>query len=206
MRVTTAFNKMLGIVGATVVSASCSPVGMIVGLRRRRCRPVCPCGWKGRAVYDRSIRRWRHLDLGAVKLFRGSRDPSCPLPALRSGAHRGGALGPSSRSSHSGLRRRRRLARPRLPPLTNPRRRRALANPAHPPRGRALRRRPRTLQLQPGRTQQQDPLDQPPRLRPPQRHRRHRHDLPLLQRTDHHPAHTKVRRTRKTVTALPQRA
>ncbi len=30
---------------------------------------MCPCGWKGRAVYDRSIRRWRHLDLGAAKLW-----------------------------------------------------------------------------------------------------------------------------------------
>ena len=66
MRVTTAFNKMLGIVGATVVSVSFSPVGMIVGLRRRRsrrglwpfaggqvtvmvrvCQPVAPSGAGG---------------------------------------------------------------------------------------------------------------------------------------------------------------
>lgn len=30
---------------------------------------MCPCGWKTQAVYDRSTRRWRPLDLGAVKRF-----------------------------------------------------------------------------------------------------------------------------------------
>jgi hypothetical protein len=44
------------------------------------------------------------------------------------------------------------------------------------------------VQQQTRRTQQQDPADQPARLRPPQPRRRHRHDLPLLQRTDHHAA------------------
>ena len=69
MRVTTAFNKLLAIPGATIASVVFCPEGVIVGLRRRSRRPVCPCGWKGRAVYDRSTRRWRHLDLGASKLF-----------------------------------------------------------------------------------------------------------------------------------------
>ena len=69
MRVTTAFNKMLEIPGATVTSVEFTPEGVVVGLRRRQRRPVCPCGWRGRAVYDRSTRRWRHLDLGATKLF-----------------------------------------------------------------------------------------------------------------------------------------
>jgi transposase len=69
VRVTTAFNLMLAIPGAWVASVVFTPEGMVVGLRRRRRRPVCPCGWKGRAVYDRSTRRWRHLDLGAVKLY-----------------------------------------------------------------------------------------------------------------------------------------
>ncbi len=69
MRVTTAFNKLLAIVGASVVSVTFAPEGVVVGLRRRRRRPVCPCGWKGRAIHDRSTRRWRHLDLGASKLF-----------------------------------------------------------------------------------------------------------------------------------------
>lgn len=69
MRVTTAFNKLLAVPGAGVVSVTFSPDGVVVGLRRRRGRPVCPCGWKGRAIYDRSTRRWRHLDLAASKLF-----------------------------------------------------------------------------------------------------------------------------------------
>lgn len=69
MRVTTAFNKMLAVPGAWVASVCFAPEGVIVELRRRRRRPICPCGWKGRSVHDRSTRRWRHLDLGAVKLF-----------------------------------------------------------------------------------------------------------------------------------------
>jgi transposase len=69
VRVTTAFNRLLAIVGASVVSVAFAPEGVVVGLRRRRRRPVCPCGWKGRAVYDRSTRRWRHLDLAATKLW-----------------------------------------------------------------------------------------------------------------------------------------
>ena len=69
MRVSTAFNKMLGIVGASVTSVTFTPAGIVVGLRRRRQRPVCPCGWKGRGCYDRTVRRWRHLDLAGSKLY-----------------------------------------------------------------------------------------------------------------------------------------
>jgi transposase len=69
VRVSTAFNKMLGIVGATVAAVTFTPAGIVVGLRRRRTRLVCPCGWTTRAVYDRSTRRWRHLDLAGSKLW-----------------------------------------------------------------------------------------------------------------------------------------
>jgi transposase len=69
VRVTTAFNKILALVGAAVVAVSFTPEGVVVGIRNRQRRPRCPCGWRGRAVYDRSTRRWRHLDLGATKLF-----------------------------------------------------------------------------------------------------------------------------------------
>lgn len=69
MRVTTAFNRILALVGATVASVTFAPEGIVVGLRRRRTKLVCPCGWKTRSVHDRSIRRWRHLDLGASKLW-----------------------------------------------------------------------------------------------------------------------------------------
>ena len=69
MRVTTAFNKMLSVPSATVASVEFAPEGVVVGLRRRRCRPRCPCGWRASGVYDSSVRRWRHLDLGASKLW-----------------------------------------------------------------------------------------------------------------------------------------
>jgi transposase len=50
MRVSTAFNTMLGIPGATVVAVRFEPTCVVVRLRRRERRPICPCGWKGRAV------------------------------------------------------------------------------------------------------------------------------------------------------------
>jgi transposase len=69
VRATTAFNKMLAIPGADVTGVQFSPTGIVVVLRRRGRRLRCPCGWSTRAVYDRSTRRWRHLDLGAARLF-----------------------------------------------------------------------------------------------------------------------------------------
>jgi transposase len=69
MRVTTAFNKMLGLVGASVASVTFSPEGIVIGLRRRRVKHRCPCGRATWAIYDRSVRRWRHLDLGATRCF-----------------------------------------------------------------------------------------------------------------------------------------
>jgi len=69
MRVTTAFNRMLSIPGASVASVEFTPEGLVVGLRRRSRRLTCPCGWSTRATYDRATRRWRHLDLGACRLF-----------------------------------------------------------------------------------------------------------------------------------------
>lgn len=69
MRVSTAFNTMLAIAGAVVCAVRFEPHAVVVHLRQRRRRPVCPCGWTGRAIYDRSVRRWRHLDLGGSRLF-----------------------------------------------------------------------------------------------------------------------------------------
>ena len=69
MRVSTAFNKMLGIEGASVAGVTFAPEGVVVSLRRRRCKLVCPCGWKTWASYDRRRRRWRHVDLGGTKLW-----------------------------------------------------------------------------------------------------------------------------------------
>jgi transposase len=41
----------------------------VIQLRLRRRRLHCPCGYETRASYDRSVRRWRHLDLGACRLL-----------------------------------------------------------------------------------------------------------------------------------------
>ena len=69
MRVTTAFNKMLAIVGASVAAVAFTPQGIVVSLRPRRAKHRCACGWKTWSIYDRSLRRWRHLDLGATRCF-----------------------------------------------------------------------------------------------------------------------------------------
>jgi transposase len=69
VRATTAFNKMLAIPGASVVGVTFTTTGIVVSLRRRARRLTCPCGWSTAAVYDRSTRRWRHLDLGAARLY-----------------------------------------------------------------------------------------------------------------------------------------
>jgi transposase len=69
VRVSTAFNKMLAIVGASVAGVTFCPEGVVVSLRRRRAKHCCPCGWKTWSVYDRHLRRWRHLDLGTARCF-----------------------------------------------------------------------------------------------------------------------------------------
>jgi transposase len=69
VRATTAFNKMLAIPGAHVTGVRFTTEGIVVDLARRSKRLRCPCGWATRAVYDRSERSWRGLDLGGSKLF-----------------------------------------------------------------------------------------------------------------------------------------
>ena len=69
MRATTAFNKMLAIPGAHVTGVVFTPTGIVVDLGRRAKRLRCPCGWSTRAVYDRSRRSWRGLDMGTAKVF-----------------------------------------------------------------------------------------------------------------------------------------
>lgn len=69
MRVSTAFNRMLAIPGAWVDSVGFTPEGVVVGLRRRGRLLRCPCGYRSAARYDSSRRRWRHLDVGACRLW-----------------------------------------------------------------------------------------------------------------------------------------
>jgi transposase len=69
MRATTAFNRIIAIDGVVVEGVSFTPEGVVVRIRRRKRVHQCPCGFATSTHYDRSTRRWRHLDLGAAKCF-----------------------------------------------------------------------------------------------------------------------------------------
>jgi transposase len=69
VRLTTAFNRLLQLPGASVESVAFTDRGLIIGLRRRRRRMLCPCSRTVRARYDTSRRRWRHLDFGACQVW-----------------------------------------------------------------------------------------------------------------------------------------
>jgi transposase len=69
VRVTTAFNRVLGLPGAWVTSVAFTDAGIVIGIRARSRRHRCPCGWSTAARYDVSRRRWRHLDMGATRLW-----------------------------------------------------------------------------------------------------------------------------------------
>ena len=68
MRVTTAFNRMLGLPGAWVRDVEFGERAVIVTVALRRKRPVCSgCGAGGLPIKDHRTKRWRHLDLGGVR-------------------------------------------------------------------------------------------------------------------------------------------
>ncbi len=68
VRVTTAFNRLLRLPGASVTDVSFAPEGVVVTVRLRRRRRVCSgCGQVGGALHDYRPKRWRHLDLGACR-------------------------------------------------------------------------------------------------------------------------------------------
>jgi transposase len=69
MRVSTAFNRLLRLPGASVIGVSFGAEGVIVTVRLRRRRRVCSrCGQAGRLpIHGRRVKRWRHLDLGAQR-------------------------------------------------------------------------------------------------------------------------------------------
>ena len=65
MRVTTAYNRMLGLPGAWVRDVAFGAEGMIVTVCLRRKRPLCAgCGASGLPIKDHRVKRWRHLDVG----------------------------------------------------------------------------------------------------------------------------------------------
>ena len=62
MRVTTAFNRMLAIPGASVAGVTFGPQGVVVALGQSSKRLTCPCWFTMRAAYDSSIRRGRPFE------------------------------------------------------------------------------------------------------------------------------------------------
>lgn len=97
MRVTTAFNRLLELEGASVERVTFAQQGIVVGVRLRRRGRVCSrCGQQVAATHDTSRRRWRHLDLGGARCYleatlRRVRCPDCgvrveAVPFARAGA------------------------------------------------------------------------------------------------------------------------
>lgn len=68
MRVTTAYNRMLGLPGAWVRDVEFGAQAMIVTVCLRRKQPVCSgCGARGLKIKDHRLTRWRHLDVGGSR-------------------------------------------------------------------------------------------------------------------------------------------
>jgi len=68
VRITTGFNRMLRLPGASVIDVSFGAEGVIVTVRLRRRRRVCSgCGQLGGQIHGRRVKRWRHLDLGSAR-------------------------------------------------------------------------------------------------------------------------------------------
>jgi transposase len=68
VRVTTAFNRMLGLPGAWVRDVEFGERAVIVSVALRRKQPVCSgCGVPSLQIKDHRAKRWRHLDLGGVR-------------------------------------------------------------------------------------------------------------------------------------------
>jgi len=83
VRVSTAFNRMLCLPGASVVDVAFGGDGVVVTVRLRRRRRVWQgCGAEGLEIKDRRVDRWRHLDLGVSRCvieceLRRLRCPGC---------------------------------------------------------------------------------------------------------------------------------
>ncbi len=68
MRVTTAFNRMLGLPGAWVRDVAFGAEAVIVTVVLRAEKPVCSgCGARGLKIKEQRTKPWRHLDLGGLR-------------------------------------------------------------------------------------------------------------------------------------------
>lgn len=68
MRVTTVFNRVLKLPGTRVTDVRLEHDTIVVTVARRKRASTCPCGATTTAVYDRSTRRWRHLDACGTRI------------------------------------------------------------------------------------------------------------------------------------------
>lgn len=69
MRASTVLNRLLAIRGAKATAVRFTADGVVVTIQRRAMRHRCPCGRRVAGRYDRTVRRWRHLDLGRTKVW-----------------------------------------------------------------------------------------------------------------------------------------
>jgi len=68
VRVTTAYNRMLGLPGAWVRDVEFSERAMIVTVALTRRGALCSgCGTRALPIKDHRVRRWRHLDVGGLR-------------------------------------------------------------------------------------------------------------------------------------------
>jgi len=73
---------------------------LVLFVRASRRRLYCSCGFSTASAYDRSTRRWRHLDALRDQGDPPSRDPPVVLRRLQQGRHRGGGVG-TPRARHT---------------------------------------------------------------------------------------------------------
>jgi transposase len=86
VRATTAFNRTLGLPGASVRAVRFDLDGVVVTVALRRRRRVCSrCGQLCAATHDTVLSRWRHLDLGGQRCFIAAwlRRVKCPDCGVR---------------------------------------------------------------------------------------------------------------------------
>lgn len=69
VRAAVVLNRLLGFQGTVVEGVDFAGTEMIVRVRLRAAYLVCPCGKRSRARYDRSRRRWRHVDFGRWRVI-----------------------------------------------------------------------------------------------------------------------------------------
>jgi transposase len=69
VRAATVINRLLGFKGTVVEDVRFTDAEVLVSVRLSSAVLVCPCGWTGKARYDRSRRTWRHLDFGRYRVL-----------------------------------------------------------------------------------------------------------------------------------------